>query len=220
MTAQTHSLRANGAPFNEDGTWVNPNNRKTTSGSGRAACSCGETSPIFSSGSARRDWHKSHKLANATAPETASADFEEPAPAAAPEPAADPAEDLLGLLEEDPAAVKGLSFDEAPVAAMFFRHFGREGTKTFIAANYPTVSVKTKTNGSYITLTGPESDVHAAIAGLREMWAAAGEAVKVYVKTDPEFDARPRKGLEGRTASYNLKSRFLVNFAAEFTPTA
>lgn len=217
MTAQKHSLRANGAPFNEDGTWVNPNNQKTTSGSGRALCSCGETSMVLSSGNARRDWHKGHKLVEAMAPETAASDFEEPTPAPAAEPTPDPADDLLGT--EEPQYRDTIQFTDL-VASMFFRHFGREGTKLFVATHFPAVSVTTRSNGNTITLKGDKEDVDAAIAALQEMWAAAAEAVKEYVKTDAEFAARPRKGLEGRKASFEMKSRFLVNFAAEYEPLA
>lgn len=218
MTAQTHSLRANGAPCSTDGTLVSPENPKTTSGEGRAACSCGWTGPIRVTGAARRADHKEHKAAEATAPETASADFEEPAPVPAPEPAS---EDLLGTEEDEEESLYWVTIPFTDlVASMFFRHFGREGTKLFLAYHFPTVSVTTRSSDTSIKLKGNKEDVDAAVAALQEMWAAAAEAVNEYVKTDAEFAARPRKGLEGRKASFEMKSRFLVNFAAEYEPLA
>jgi len=59
--AQTHSLKHNGAAYNDAAALINPDT-KVTAGEGRALCTCGLLSEQLSSGSARRAWHKQHRI--------------------------------------------------------------------------------------------------------------------------------------------------------------
>lgn len=54
-----HGLLNEGAPFDDAGDRVHV----STSGPGRAKCSCGELSDPLPSGGARRRWHAAHKEA-------------------------------------------------------------------------------------------------------------------------------------------------------------
>lgn len=56
-----HALVGSGAPHNRDGYRL-PEAWSHTSGGGHAACSCGSLSPDLPSRSARRRWHREHKV--------------------------------------------------------------------------------------------------------------------------------------------------------------
>lgn len=55
-----HELRDEGAPYDGRGRKI-WQNRWTTSGRGRAKCSCGALSPELPSGTQRKAWHRAHK---------------------------------------------------------------------------------------------------------------------------------------------------------------
>lgn len=55
---QRHTLRYEGAPFDENGYRVG---HMGVGGTGRGKCSCGEFSDVLHSGSQRKAWHREHK---------------------------------------------------------------------------------------------------------------------------------------------------------------
>lgn len=58
-----HTLRSEGAPFDENGNHIYPNGpRGGVSGTGRAKCSCGEVSEPLPSAYKRKAWHRGHKV--------------------------------------------------------------------------------------------------------------------------------------------------------------
>lgn len=58
MPTVTHTLRFEGAPHDDRGARTNGFG---ASGTGRAACACGELSDVLSTAAARKAWHRTHK---------------------------------------------------------------------------------------------------------------------------------------------------------------
>lgn len=59
----THELVRLGAPHDDDGRLIADRcagGRASTSGTGRARCTCGELSPVLPNGAHRRGWHAEH----------------------------------------------------------------------------------------------------------------------------------------------------------------
>lgn len=56
----THTLKFAGTPYSAAGKAIFEDT-SVSAGPGRALCSCGELSPKFQSGNARRQWHRDHK---------------------------------------------------------------------------------------------------------------------------------------------------------------
>ena len=62
MRVKGHWLMNEGAPHDDDGVRMKATlGRWSTSGEGRAKCSCGELSEVLPSGSRRQQWHREHK---------------------------------------------------------------------------------------------------------------------------------------------------------------
>lgn len=55
-----HTIMGNGAAYTPTGARIN---YTSTGGSGSALCSCGATSPTYSTRDQRRTWHRQHKTA-------------------------------------------------------------------------------------------------------------------------------------------------------------
>lgn len=58
-----HGLQFEGAAFEMVGGQPQRVRWQGTGGTGFALCSCGEASPVLTSGGARKRWHRDHKVA-------------------------------------------------------------------------------------------------------------------------------------------------------------
>lgn len=56
-----HTLRSEGAAYDDHGRRINPATIDPYSGAGRGKCSCGALSDVLDSGAARKRWHRQHK---------------------------------------------------------------------------------------------------------------------------------------------------------------
>lgn len=232
----THSLKHNGAAYNDAAALINPDT-KVTSGEGRALCTCGILSEQLPSGSARRAWHKEHKL-NALDAEVATekaeteALFGQDVLAGTPE---DEVAEALAELVEAPAkpAKKRTSKKAAPVAdgpadepnaatetlpfttaitPGFWRSLGRDAATTLVNELFPTVTVTANNNAHSLTFQGPAGDVPDAVQAVRDLWSEAILAVRSWKQTNPGFLGRATDPLERRREGFHLTEEFYRGF--------
>lgn len=233
----THNLKNNGAPYTDAATLVNQD-PKATAGEGRALCTCGQLSDVLSSGRARREWHKAHKLEALDAEVTAEkaeteaimgqdvlADTPEDEVAAAlaelvedPKPAkakkAPKAKDVTAA-DEPNAYTQRLPFG-TEFAPGFWRSLGRDAAQHVVDALHPTVNVTPDNNALALVFQGPEEDVPAAVATVQALWQEALAATKDWKLTDPKFLGRSEDKLARRREGYHLTEEFYRSFGHEF----
>ena len=56
-----HTLRLEGAPYDEDGRLLTNGWNASPRGAGCGKCSCGALSDVLPSANARKQWHRDHK---------------------------------------------------------------------------------------------------------------------------------------------------------------
>lgn len=219
-----HSLRYNGAAFNADGDLINADT-KVTSGSGRAACSCGVLSDKLTTGAARRNWFKAHKEEAAAAVlaeldalvADAEPDTHDEPVATHRDPEATP--HLLSLREgstpDEDEFLLAVPFTEK-VAKHFWRPLARVGSKALVDIVFPSLSLTSDDKALVTVFEGPETDVRAAAAALEEMYDEASEAFYAWKREDEGYLALDHTSVEARRESYQMTKRFFNHFATQF----
>lgn len=213
--SQTHALRANGAPFTVDGDFVN-DDPKSTSGEGRAACSCGWVSEVLGSGGARRSAHKIHKADPDAAPveEDAPAETEEAVqetqetPEADPEPsaeedAADSQEETQDEPEEDDGVT--VAYRGHGAAKSFWKALGVTASAA-VAKAYDGVVLKYRTKDMTVSLYGDRADEVAEV--LPRLWSEAQPFFREWKKTDAAYKEHDKRTKVGMTAAYEAELAF------------
>lgn len=177
-----HTLKYAGAPYDDQAQLIDPIN-KTTSGPGRALCSCGIISPELESGAARREWFKDHR-----------AKYE---PREVPESAV--------------MATRTIEFP-VTVAKHFWLSLGHAAADQ-VRVSHPGLKVEHNDETRTITVTGAEDEVTEASRQLTDLYESVGPAFFLWKKQSEDYKALQHNTLEGRRASYQLTKRFFVGYA-------
>lgn len=222
--SQTHALRANGAPFTVDGDFVN-DDPKSTSGEGRAACSCGWVSETLSSGGARRSAHKIHKAD----PDAAPAEPEETPVAEAPaEPEAEAVEETQETQETPEEEPEPSAEEDAPVsqqetqaepeeddgvtvayrghgaAKSFWRALGVDASAA-VAKAFDVV-LKYRTKDHTVSVYGDRAEEVAEV--LPRLWSESQPYFREWKKTDAAYLEHDKRTKVGLAAAYDAELAF------------
>lgn len=222
-----HQLIANGAAFDDDGDRLFS---KTTSGMGRAKCSCGWMSDPVEFGRTRKKLHADHKDATE---EDVEEDVEElleaveeaVTPAAEEEVVEDavtPAEETVTPAEEEAeeAVEEGEKVQEkafsvqwpSSVARLFWRALAKDGSDILARA----VGAQRKSNESKgeLRITGPAIVAMDLAERLPAVFIGADAALKKWRKMSSEYKRHDLKTAEGRRAGFAEEQDFLRGFCS------
>jgi len=220
-----HQLIANGAAFDDDGDRLFS---KTTSGMGRAKCSCGWVSDPVEFGRTRKKLHADHK---ADVEEAVEEPAEEPAEETAEEAAEDPLpdEELDELVEEINQIVEGQTHEaletaekgseqafpvEWPksVARLFWRALAKDGSDIFARA----VGARRESNESKgeLLIIGPAIVAMDLAERLSTVFVSAEVSLKQWRKTSPEYKRHDLKTSDGRRTAFAEEQDFLRAFCS------
>lgn len=200
----SHALKNSGAPFTSAGELVHPENPKSTSGDGRAMCSCGELSDELASGAERKAWHKEHK-ATAEAEDLVGGEQEPTAPADSSD---DVQEDSSEPTEDFPEPTVTVPFKGA--AKHFWRSLGRDGTQAI--ATVWGVAFKADNKAQTVTLGGEDAEELAS--KLPAIWASANTAIREWKKTDKNVKSLDRTDPDQLDELYKSFQVFMAQYAA------
>lgn len=173
----THTIKADGAPFDENGQPLNEG--KSTAGEGRALCSCGEVSLSYPTRKNRKDWHVEHKIEALAALDAAfdasQAEWDDAAPV-------EEDEDLLGVAEAGtPTRVDYAS-------GRFWDTLGTGSVAIVEAMGGTTTAVKEDRRTTYLLVNGPEAVQEEASTLLPQLWRDAHEALNQTRRTEAYRD--------------------------------
>lgn len=225
----SHVLKYNAAPYNAEGELLFPADTGVTRGPGRAKCACGALSPQLDNGAQRRQWFKTHKANPETWTRTDTSvewvadeiplDPEPVAEAPAAAPVVDVVEDAPADDQEDaePVFSRVVPFTKDSPDS-FWRFLGRDGVRRLAAAGVlGPVTVSTNASNHTLLVGGQtERQVVTACGLIEQYWREALDSVKEWKQTDPAFLARPKKGLEGRKASYFMTGEYYLAYADKY----
>ena len=230
MTNTSHQLIGNGAAFDDDGERLFS---KTTSGMGRALCSCGWMSDPVEFSRTRKKLHADHKEA-ATAEEAVEvteatqddgeviAELDKLFGAATEEELDEPGEEFVvtsilkgrGALEtaEDGSEQTFSVRWPSSVARLFWRALAKDGSDILAQA----VGAQRKSNESKgeLLITGPAIVAMDLAERLPAVFSGAESALKNWRRTSPEYKRHDLKTVEGRRAGFAEEQDFLRGFCS------
>ena len=224
-----HQLIASAAAFDDDGERLFSN---TTSGMGRAKCSCGWMSEPVEFGRTRKKLHTDHKadaedvarsddnivehvdavqddaevIAELDAlfgPDTPAEEFAETVEASEPE--------TLEEEEKDGEVTFSVQWPSS-VARLFWRALAKDGSDILARA----VGAQRKSNESKgeLLITGPATVAMDLAERLPIIFSAAESALKNWRRTSPEYKHHDLKTVEGRREGFAEEQDFLRAFCS------
>ena len=200
-----HTIKSDGAPFALNGKPMNEG--KSTAGSGRAFCSCGEYSSVLDTRAARKAWHAQHKENTVT-----------------DQPIEDlPNDDHEVEVVDTPAEETGLNGDDRPTVTV-----GGYPEKKLLPAYFfgsiIRLGLAPALEGHAAVESHSERDLTVTLRGEQETLEEVEELVKgIYETLPPELAAfkkefKPKaEGKEGHKESWLARRDFCVEFARGFT---
>lgn len=210
MTNVKHTLKSDGAPFNEKGNRINP---VGTAGDGRAMCACGALSDPLPTRAARKTWHAEHKGA--------------PAPVEQPKPEK-PAPKAKSTKAEKPVVEKATSqvlktgkttsvVTLKHVSKAYWVTLGREAGVA-LAKAMPGVQETMFSNPKMAILVKGETlgQAQAATDALDKFWEDAQAALRHFKRTDKKYRAHRRDTADQRKARYGAEKEFLAAWAKKY----
>lgn len=187
---QKHTIKADGAPFNLNGTPRNED--KSTAGDGRALCSCGWVSSDLPTRAARKEEHAAHKNREEQVATDAAVQEQAEWDAAAPE-------DLLGY--EDVAADTRVDY----TSGRFWDTLGTGSTAIVAALGGSAQALKEDRRTTYLSVAGPEDVQERASTWLPQLWRDAHDALNERRREQGQLDA---------DAAWSFGREFMTDFVA------
>lgn len=236
MTNTNHQLIGNGAAFDDDGERLFSN---TTSGMGRALCSCGWLSEPTEYGRGRKKLHADHKdeqrlgdniveVTEATQDDDyVTEELDKLFGVTAEDPLPD--EELDELIEEIHQIVEGQTHEALEtaekgseqafpvkwpesVARLFWRALAKDGSDIFARA----VGARRESNESKgeLLIIGPAIVAMDLAERLSTVFVSAEVSLKQWRKTSPEYKRHDLKTSDGRRTAFAEEQDFLRAFCS------
>lgn len=184
-----HTIKADGAPFHEDGSPVNDD--KSTAGEGVAVCSCGAVSGLYVTRAARKAWHRAHKENAVTEEVDIPTIPTEPTPEVDLKIEAKLHDETEAEVVDEPGSEAGTRIigdypEKRLLPAYFFGDIIRKGLKPVLEENTnATVTAHEATLEAEVTGSSEEADDVAVL--LDALYSVLPGELASFKKEDPEF---------------------------------